>query len=51
MKSRTWMWTTAVYLFAALAMPVGMAAQGKPSQNNEHKHHQYEMPLAFLCWP
>ncbi len=23
MKSRTWMWTTVVYLFAALAMPVG----------------------------
>ena len=31
MKSRTWMWTTAVSLFAALAMAVGMAAQDNPS--------------------
>jgi probable HAF family extracellular repeat protein len=37
------MWMTVVYLFAALAMPVGMGAQDKPSQNNEHKHHQYKL--------
>jgi probable HAF family extracellular repeat protein len=43
MKSRTWMWTTIVYLFAALAMPVGMAAQSNPSPDNQHKHHQYKL--------
>jgi|HubBroStandDraft_4_1064222.scaffolds.fasta_scaffold00555_10 probable HAF family extracellular repeat protein len=43
MKSRTWMWTTVVYLFAALAMQVGMAAQGNPSQEHKHKHHQYRL--------
>ena len=43
MKSRTWMWTTVVYLFAALAMPVGMAAQDNPSQDHKSKHHQYKL--------
>jgi probable HAF family extracellular repeat protein len=43
MKSRTWTWTTAVYLFAALAMPVGMAAQDSPSQDHNPKHHQYKL--------
>ena len=43
MKSRTWMWTTVVYLFAALAMSVGMAAQNNPSQEHKHKHHQYKL--------
>ena len=43
MKSRTWMWTTVVYLFAALAMPVGMAAQDNPSQDHKQKHHQYKL--------
>ena len=43
MKSRTWMWTTVVYLFAALAMPVGMAAQDNPSQDHKPKHHQYKL--------
>jgi hypothetical protein len=43
MKSSTWMWTTVVYLFAALAMPAGMAAQDSPSQNNKPKHHQYKL--------
>jgi len=33
MKSRTWMWMTAVYLFAALAMPVWTAAQEQQQQN------------------
>jgi hypothetical protein len=43
MKSRTWTWMTAVYLFAALAMPVGMAAQDSPSQDHKPKHHQYRL--------
>jgi probable HAF family extracellular repeat protein len=43
MKSRTWMWTTAVYLFAALTVPVGMAAQDNPSQDHKPKHHQYKL--------
>jgi Tol biopolymer transport system component len=33
MKSRTWMWTTVVYLLAALAMPLGMAAQDNPTKD------------------
>jgi probable HAF family extracellular repeat protein len=43
MKSRRWIWTTAVYLFAALAMPFGMAAQDNPSQDHKSKHHQYKL--------
>jgi hypothetical protein len=43
MKSRKWMWTTAVYLFAALAMPVCIAAQDTPSQDHKAKHHQYKL--------
>jgi hypothetical protein len=43
MKSRTWMWTTAVYLFAALAMPALTAAQDNPSQDHKSKHHQYKL--------
>ena len=43
MKSRTWMWMTVVYLFAALAMPVGMAAQDNPSPDHKPKHHQYKL--------
>jgi probable HAF family extracellular repeat protein len=43
MKSRTWMWTTVVYLFAALATPVGTAAQDNQSQNHKSKHHQYKL--------
>ena len=35
MKSRTWMWMTVVSLFAALAMPVCMAAQDNPSQDHK----------------
>ena len=30
-------------LFAALAMPVGMAAQDNPSQDHKSKHHQYKL--------
>ena len=43
MKSRTWMWTTVVYLCAALAIPVGMAAQDNSSQDHKPKHHQYKL--------
>jgi probable HAF family extracellular repeat protein len=43
MKSRTWMWMTVVYLFAALAMPVWMAAQDNPSQDHKPKHQQYKL--------
>ena len=43
MKSRTWMWMTVVSLFAALAMPVGMAAQDNPSQDHKSKHHKYKL--------
>jgi probable HAF family extracellular repeat protein len=43
MKSRLWMWTTVVYLFAALAMPICMAAQDNPSQEHKPKHHQYKL--------
>jgi hypothetical protein len=41
MKSRTWMWMTAASLFAALAVPAGMAAQDNQSQGQKHRHHQY----------
>lgn len=43
MKPRTWMWMPVVSLFAALAMPTGMAAQNSPSQNNNPKHHTYKL--------
>ena len=43
MKSRTWMWMTAVSLFAALTMPVCMAAQNNPTQDHKSKHHQYKL--------
>lgn len=45
MKSRIWMWTTAVSLFAALAMPIGMAAQDQDNQAQNHKpkHQKYKL--------
>ena len=43
MKSRIWMWMTAAYLLAALAMPVGMAAQDNPSPDNKPKHKKYKL--------
>jgi probable HAF family extracellular repeat protein len=43
MKSRAWMWMSAAYLFAALAMPVGIPAQDNSSQNNRHQHHRYRL--------
>lgn len=38
MKSRTWMWTIIVSLFAALAMPVGMAAQDQQQQKQQPRY-------------
>ena len=46
MKSRTWMWTTVLYLFAALAMPVCMAAQDNPSQD----HKQSTISTSSSTW-
>src|SRR5664279_5707157 len=43
MKPRTWMWKSVVSLFAALAMPIGMAAQNIPLPNNQPKHHKYKL--------
>ena len=43
MKSRTWKWMIAVSLFAALAMPVGMAAQDNPSPDHKPKHKKYKL--------
>ena len=43
MKSRTWMWMAAVYLFATLAVTIGLAAQDNPSQDNRHRHHHYKL--------
>ena len=42
MKSK---WTSVVVLslFAALAMPVGIAAQDNPSQDHKPKHHRYKL--------
>jgi hypothetical protein len=41
MKSRITIWTTAATLFAALAMPVCMAAQDNPSPDHRHRHKKY----------
>ena len=43
MKPRTWMWMPVVSLFAALAMPVGIAAQDNPSQDHKTKHQKYKL--------
>src|SRR5450755_416307 len=48
MKTRTWMWTTAVSLCTALAMPSSIAAQDNTAQNNttqnhKSKHHKYRL--------
>ncbi len=42
MKSRTSMWLPAVSLLA-LAMPIGIAAQDSPAQNNRNRHHHYKL--------
>jgi probable HAF family extracellular repeat protein len=38
MKSCMWMWTTVVSLFAALAMPLGMAAQDQEQQKQQPRY-------------
>jgi probable HAF family extracellular repeat protein len=43
MKPRTWMWMTAVSLFAALTIPVGMAAQDNASPDHKSKHQKYRL--------
>lgn len=43
MKPRTWMWMPVVSLFAALAMPVGMAAQDNPSPDHKTRHQKYKL--------
>jgi probable HAF family extracellular repeat protein len=41
MKSRTLMYFVAITFFAALAIPVRLAAQNNP-EHNKHKHHHYQ---------
>lgn len=43
MKARFLMLLTAVTLFAALAIPVRLRAQGKPEHNGNHNHHHYKL--------
>jgi probable HAF family extracellular repeat protein len=43
MKFRKWMWTITVFLFAVLAMPLGMAAQDKITENHKAKHRMYKL--------
>jgi len=40
MKSRFLMCSTAITLFAALAMPLRLAAQGNQNHNNKHHHYR-----------
>jgi|HubBroStandDraft_4_1064222.scaffolds.fasta_scaffold01409_8 hypothetical protein len=41
MKSRTWMWISAVYLLAALAITIQLTAQDNSAL--KPKHHQYNL--------
>jgi probable HAF family extracellular repeat protein len=43
MRFRTCIWTTVVSLFAALAMPFGMAAQDNLTENHKAKHRTYKL--------
>src|SRR5690348_2963675 len=43
MKSRTLTWMTAMTLFAALAVPMRLAAQDGTAQANKPKHHHYKL--------
>jgi probable HAF family extracellular repeat protein len=43
MRSRTWMWTAAVYLLASLPVTINLAAQDNPSQDNRHRHPTYRL--------
>ena len=43
MKSRKWSFVVVMTIIAALAMPVGTAAQDNPSPDHKSKHHQYKL--------
>ena len=43
MKPRNWKWMPVVSLIAALAVPIGTAAQNNSSQNRTPKHHIYKL--------
>jgi hypothetical protein len=45
MNSKTWMRIVALALFAALALPLQMAAQEKAKQKQHHPHqyHHYQL--------
>ena len=57
MKARFLMLLTAVTLFAALAIPVRLAAQDNQDHNDNHKLHHYKLtdlgsfggPTGYLC--
>ena len=54
MKSRTWMWTTVVYLVATLAMPVWTAAQDNQELKDNHQKYtaqQGRSPYTGAVWP
>jgi probable HAF family extracellular repeat protein len=43
MKSNAWKLATAMSLFGALAMPLGMVAQDDEAQHHKPKHHTYKL--------
>src|SRR5277367_3693837 len=43
MKSRTWMWTTAVSVCVTLAIPVSIAAQDNEAEHHRPRHHTYKL--------
>jgi probable HAF family extracellular repeat protein len=43
MKTYAWKWATAMSLFGALAIPLGIAAQDNEEQHHKPKHHTYEL--------
>jgi hypothetical protein len=43
MKCRTWSCVFEVILFAALALPVQLAAQDKAEPNHPHEYHHYQL--------
>jgi probable HAF family extracellular repeat protein len=57
MKSRTLMCFSAITLFAALAVPIRLAAQDSQGHNDNHKLHHYKLtdvgtfggPTGYLC--
>jgi probable HAF family extracellular repeat protein len=53
MKFRTWMWTTAVYLLATLAVTIGLEAQGNTQGGKHHKYRLIDMgtlggPMGYI---